>query len=116
MYSDIPEETKQELYRRAAVLAFPSMVEGFGLPLAEAMIQGLPIVALANESNKEVCGAGALLVGASAAEFADGLEEVLVNPAIIEELPARQVQQLGCLAAKTNLRGLWEWLFGCRIS
>jgi alpha-1,3-rhamnosyl/mannosyltransferase len=50
------------LYRTAAVLAFPSLEEGFGLPVLEAMSAGLPVVTSNGSALKEVAGDAALLV------------------------------------------------------
>ncbi|MGD9904516.1 MAG: glycosyltransferase family 4 protein [Vicinamibacterales bacterium] len=49
------------LYAAAAVFAFPSWVEGFGIPLLEAMTYGAPIVAAARGSIPEVAGPAAIL-------------------------------------------------------
>jgi glycosyltransferase involved in cell wall biosynthesis len=51
-----------QLYRTAAVLAFPSLEEGFGLPVLEAMSAGLPVVTSNGSALKEVAGNAALLV------------------------------------------------------
>jgi glycosyltransferase involved in cell wall biosynthesis len=50
------------LYEYAAVFAFPSRYEGFGLPLLEAMSFGTPVVAASSSSIPEVVGDAALLV------------------------------------------------------
>ncbi|HLW79071.1 MAG TPA: glycosyltransferase family 1 protein [Terriglobia bacterium] len=49
-----------EAYRRADIFVFPSMVESFGFPMAEAMAVGLPVVAADTELNREICGDAAL--------------------------------------------------------
>lgn len=49
------------LYRTAAVLAFPSLYEGFGLPPIEAMASGCPVAASRATSIPEVCGDAAVL-------------------------------------------------------
>jgi glycosyltransferase involved in cell wall biosynthesis len=54
------------LYNLAEMLAFPSLYEGFGLPVVEAMACGLPVVASRRGSLGEVAG--------SAAEFVDPLD------------------------------------------
>lgn len=51
-----------QLYRTAAVLAFPSLEEGFGLPVLEGMSAGLPVVTSNGSALKEVAGDAALLV------------------------------------------------------
>jgi glycosyltransferase involved in cell wall biosynthesis len=48
------------LFRNAFCLAFPSLVEGFGLPLVEAMALGCPIIASDVSSIPEICGEAAL--------------------------------------------------------
>ena len=50
------------LYRQAALLAFPSLYEGFGLPVLEAMACGTPVVASTASSVPEVVGEAGLLV------------------------------------------------------
>lgn len=56
------EEELLELYRTASVLVYPSLYEGFGLPLLEAMACGTPVVASRTASIPEVAGAAARLV------------------------------------------------------
>ncbi|MGA3165448.1 MAG: glycosyltransferase family 1 protein [Terriglobia bacterium] len=48
------------LYREADIFVFPSLVESFGHPLAEAMAAGLPIAAADTPVNREVCGSAAV--------------------------------------------------------
>jgi glycosyltransferase involved in cell wall biosynthesis len=68
---------RQWLYEHAAALVFPSELEGFGLPVIEALAAGCPVVAFDNSAMPEVAGPGCHLVGESWRELADGIADVL---------------------------------------
>jgi glycosyltransferase involved in cell wall biosynthesis len=56
----VSDEELEALYRAATCLAFPSLAEGFGLPVLEAMIRGLPVACSNATSLPEVAGSAAL--------------------------------------------------------
>ena len=58
---DVSDETLRGLYQMALLFVYPSLNEGFGLPLPEAMASGLPIVASPEAANFEVVGDAAIL-------------------------------------------------------
>jgi glycosyltransferase involved in cell wall biosynthesis len=64
MTGRVDEAALSWLLRHAAVLAYPSLDEGFGFPLLDAMQVGVPIVASNRGSIPEVCGPAGLLCGA----------------------------------------------------
>jgi glycosyltransferase involved in cell wall biosynthesis len=79
--------TLAALYAGAAVFAFPSWLEGFGIPLLEAMTYGAPIVASDRGAIPEVAGSAALFVDAEDdAGLADALQQVLGRPEVAERL------------------------------
>jgi glycosyltransferase involved in cell wall biosynthesis len=52
----------EDLYRRASILAFPSLAEGFGMPILDAMARGVPVLTSNTSAMPEVAGDAALLV------------------------------------------------------
>jgi glycosyltransferase involved in cell wall biosynthesis len=78
------------LYRRADMLVFPSLFEGFGIPLVEAMAAGCPVVAARATSIPEVAGdAAELFDPGSPAALAAAIERVLDDEAWRETLRTR---------------------------
>jgi glycosyltransferase involved in cell wall biosynthesis len=58
----LPDEELRAVYAAAAVFAFPSHAEGFGLPVLEAMVQGTAVVTSAGTGTADAAGDAALLV------------------------------------------------------
>ena len=80
-------EDLMTLYSMAEAFIFPSWIEGFGLPLLEAMTCGAPVIASDRGSIPEVAGDAALLSDADDAEtLARHIEKVLTSPAEAERL------------------------------
>src|SRR5207245_2726651 len=76
----VDEATLEVLYQSASMLAFPSLYEGFGLPLLEAMAHGLPALIGKSGSLPELAGAAAVEVDAEDADaIAAGLEKLLAD-------------------------------------
>ena len=85
----VPEGDLPGLYGGAAALAYPSYYEGFGLPAAQAMAAGVPVIASNRSCLPEVVGDAGLLVDpASVEELSEAMERVLTRPELARELAA----------------------------
>ncbi len=74
----LPDEELPYWYNAATLFAYPSLYEGFGLPVAEAMACGTPVVAADASALPEVVGdAGLLLPPRDADAWTDGLQQLL---------------------------------------
>ena len=73
----VPEATLADLYSTASCLVFPSLYEGFGIPILEAMSFGLPIVCSREASIPEIAGEAALYADArNPLELASALQRM----------------------------------------
>ncbi len=83
----VPRADLHALYAAAAVVAYPSLCEGFGLPVLEAMAQGAVVVTSANTATAEVAGNAALLVDPLDCDaIAGALRRALDDPALCDQL------------------------------
>jgi glycosyltransferase involved in cell wall biosynthesis len=82
------------LYRGAACLIFPSLFEGFGMPVLEAMACGCPVVCSNTSSLPEIAGDAALLVDPFDSEaIAAAAARLLREADLRADMRARGIQQ-----------------------
>ncbi len=98
----VPEDELPGLMAGASAFVYPSLYEGFGFPVAQAMAAGVPVITSNTSCLPEVAGKGALLVDPrSTAEIRDALEKLLTSPAL-----QQQLRTAGMARAKSAYR--WE--------
>ena len=79
----VPEDDMPSLYRGARALVFPSLYEGFGLPVIESMACGTPVITSNTTSLPEVAGDAALLVNPlSVKEISEAIERICKDKAL----------------------------------
>lgn len=83
----LPEEVLPFLYSRAEVVLYPSLYEGFGSPVLEAMSCGAPVITSNNSSLPEVAGDAAILVNPyEISEIKLAIEKVLSNETLRNDM------------------------------
>jgi alpha-1,3-rhamnosyl/mannosyltransferase len=113
----IPERELVALIGAARACAVPSLYEGFGLTVLEAMACGTPVVCSNAASLPEAAGDAALLVDAREPEaLAHALERVCEDASLAAQLSARgltRARAMSWSAAAEKLRALYREVCGC---
>ena len=79
VHHHLPDQRYWELFASASVVLMPSTMEGFGLPLVEAMRLGIPVVATEEAGMREAGGTAALYAQGSPESFASLCEKVFYD-------------------------------------
>ncbi|MFQ1933234.1 glycosyltransferase family 4 protein [Aeromonas veronii] len=90
----VSDSSLRSLYSESLALLFPSLYEGFGLPVVEAMACGVPVLTSNTTSLPEVAGDAALLVNPeSVDEIRVGIEQLVHDEALRTELIAKGLER-----------------------
>jgi glycosyltransferase involved in cell wall biosynthesis len=118
MTGALPDDELDAVLRTADVFAYPSLYEGFGLPVLEAMVRGVPTVASTTSSLPEVVGDAAIGVHPrSVREIARAIESILSDVELAERLVARGRVQAARFTWDENARltlGVYEHVLGAK--
>ena len=80
----VPHDRRLELYTQASMLMLPSHLEGFGIPVLEAMTAGVPVIVSTGGALPEVAGdAAPAIPPEDAGGFADAMARYLTDPAAV---------------------------------
>ena len=105
----VTDRTLANLYRRAAIFAFPSLDEGFGIPLLEAMANDIPIVTSNRSAMPEVCGDAALLIDpVNQTELAEALQKLAAEPDLRAALAAKGRARAQTFSWEKAVEATWE--------
>jgi glycosyltransferase involved in cell wall biosynthesis len=101
----VPQADLPALYSAADAFVFPSLSEGFGLPVVEAMACGTPVLISSAPALVEVAGGAALQVdAASQRSIGDGLERLLTDGPLRSTLRERGLARAGALSWEQTAR------------
>jgi glycosyltransferase involved in cell wall biosynthesis len=96
-------------YGRARIFAFPSMDEGFGMPVLEAMEAGVPVVTSTRSALPEVAGEAAILVNPEDTDaLAAGLHKLIVDRDLAQNLVIRGRTRARTFTWEKAVRETWE--------
>jgi glycosyltransferase involved in cell wall biosynthesis len=91
-----PDAELAQYYRGARCLLFPSIYEGFGLPILEAMSCGCPVITSISTACSEIAGGAALLVDPLSTEsIATAMGEILRDDDLALDLAAKGIRRAG---------------------
>jgi glycosyltransferase involved in cell wall biosynthesis len=108
---EVSDEELAALYRGARCLVFPSLYEGFGIPVLEAMASGTPVVTSAGGATEEVAGGAAVLVDPlDAAAIATGIAEATARRDELRALGLARAGHYSWTAVADAVESVWREL------
>jgi glycosyltransferase involved in cell wall biosynthesis len=112
----VTEPELRDLYRGAAAVLFPSLAEGFGIPVLEGMATGTPVIAARATSLPEVGGDAAFYFDpTNREEMAMALANVLANSRLREEMARKGLERAETFRPETvgkQVRAFWKEFAG----
>lgn len=105
----VPGHELEELYRRASIMAFPSLDEGFGMPVLDAMARGVPVLTSNVSAMPEVAAEAALLVDPTDVQsIAHGLCRLTENAELREKLIGAGTARSKEFSWKKSVEATWR--------
>ena len=107
----VPDDELARLYRGARCVLYPSLYEGFGLPIVEGMACGVPVVTSRGGATEETAGGAAVLVEPlDAASVAAGIEEASRRRDELVALGLARARELTWERSADLVEALWREL------
>jgi len=105
----VPDAALEELYARARIFAFPSLDEGFGMPVLDAMARGVPVVTSRRSAVAEVAGEAAMLIDPEDCdELGAALAQLASDDALREDLTRRGLARAAGFTWESAVEQTWK--------
>lgn len=109
----VPDEEMPALYSAAEVFAFPTLYEGFGIPVLEAQACGTPVLTSNCTALPEVGGDAAIYADpCDVDDIAEKMEQLIINPVLRVELQKKGFENVKRFSWEVSARKLDEWIEG----
>jgi glycosyltransferase involved in cell wall biosynthesis len=105
----VTDAVLEDLFQRASMFAFPSLDEGFGMPVLDAMARGLPVLTSNVSAMPEVAGDAALLVDpADTTSIAEGLRRLTDDEALRRRLAQQGLLRSAGFTWESTVEKTWR--------
>ncbi|MBV9772074.1 MAG: glycosyltransferase family 4 protein [Bryobacterales bacterium] len=105
----ISDSRLEKLYLTASIFAFPSLDEGFGMPILDAMARGVPVLTSNVSAMPEVAGGAALLVDPTdVGSLTIGLRQLATDSGLRETLTRAGLARASQLTWEKSLEATWK--------
>ncbi|MDQ2712494.1 MAG: glycosyltransferase family 4 protein [Acidobacteriota bacterium] len=105
----VSRERLHDLYAKASIFAFPSLDEGFGIPVLEAMAWGIPVLTSDGAALGELAHGAALLVNPqNVSDIADGLTQLIQREDLREQLIQAGLQRAAGFTWENTVRETYQ--------
>ncbi len=102
IFNKVPFKDLPALYQGASLTVYPSVFEGFGIPIVESLHSGVPVIAAQGSCLEEAGGKGALYCSPTdALDLAEKIQQVWQNKALAQEMVMAGKQHIQQFSAAT---------------